>query len=146
MAEFLSGPLILDTHVWIWTVAGERSRLSERAVEEIESAARRGRLGVCAISIWEVAMLEARGRIVLSRPIEDWIREALRAPGMRLLDLSPEIAIESARLPGRGHGDPADRMLIASARVHGGCLATRDEHILTYAAEGHVAALDVGAA
>jgi hypothetical protein len=92
---------------------------------------------------WEVAMLEAKGRISLSRPVEDWVRSALRAPGTRLLPLTPEIAIESTRLPGSAHGDPADRILIASARVSGGRLATRDRGILDYAGGGHVAVVDV---
>jgi PIN domain nuclease of toxin-antitoxin system len=75
--------------------------------------------------------------------VDDWVRLALQAPGTRLLPLEPEIAMESTRLPGSAHGDPADRMLIASTRVTGGRLATRDRRILEYAASGYVAALDM---
>ncbi len=142
MPERSEGPLVLDTHVWIWMVEGRRGALSETAVEMIEHAGRRGAVRVSAISVWEVAMLEARGRISLSRPIEEWVRAALRAPGIRLLPLSPEVAIASTRLPGDPRGDPADRVLVASARVTGGRLATCDQEILDYSREGGLAVLD----
>lgn len=87
-------------------------------------------------------MLEAKGRISLAMPIEDWVRVALRAEGIRLLQLTPEIAIASSRLPGNTHGDPADRMLMASARIIGGQLVTCDQAILEYARSGHLAVLD----
>jgi PIN domain nuclease of toxin-antitoxin system len=143
MPEHPSGALVLDTHVWLWVVEGDRSQVGPRAVREIDGASRRGEVFVAAISVWEVAMLQAKGRIRLSRPVEDWVQAALRAPGVHLLDLTPEIAIESTRLPGSAHGDPADRILIASARVAGGRLATRDRVILDYASGGHVAVVDV---
>jgi PIN domain nuclease of toxin-antitoxin system len=142
MAERTPGPLVLDTHVWIWMVEGVREALSEAAIDAIEAAARDGAVRVSAISVWEVAMLEARGRISLSRPLEDWVRAALRASGVRLLPLAPEIAIASTRLPGDPRGDPADRMLMASARIAGGRLATCDRHIVDYSATGHLAVLD----
>lgn len=134
--------LVLDTHVWIWIVEGQKSELSRNAVRRVEAASRRGGVWVSVISVWEVAMLEARGRLSLSRPVDEWVQAALKAPGTRLLDLSPEIAIESTRLPGTPHGDPADRILMASARVAACKLATRDESILDYASGGHLDALD----
>lgn len=137
-----TGSLILDTHVWLWVVGGTRERLSARAIEEVEEAGRRGDVLVSAISVWEVAMLEAKGRISLARTIDDWIGAALGAPGVRLLPLLPDIAIESTRVPGGGPGDPVDRMLIAGARVTGARLATCDREILEYAEAGHVAVLD----
>ncbi|MEX2571602.1 MAG: type II toxin-antitoxin system VapC family toxin [Gemmatimonadota bacterium] len=134
--------LVLDTHVWVWIVTGEREALSDNAIGEIEEASHRGNLLIPAICIWELAILDARGRLTLTRPIVDWVRLALRARGVRLLDLTPEIAIASTRLPGPPHGDPADRMIIASARSVGARLATRDRRILDYAAQGHVAVLN----
>jgi PIN domain nuclease of toxin-antitoxin system len=134
--------LVLDTHVWIWVMEGLENELSSDAIKEIAAASQRGLVRVSAISVWEVAMLEAKGRIRLSRPVDEWVRSAVRAPGARLLDLAPEIAIESARLPGVAPGDPADRMLMASARVEGGRLATRDRAILEYATTGHLRVLD----
>jgi PIN domain nuclease of toxin-antitoxin system len=138
-----SGALtVLDTHVWIWMVEGDRTALSAPAIEAIETAARGGAVRVSAISVWEVAMLEAKGRISLSRPLDDWIQAALHAPGIRLLPLTPEIAIESTRLPGAPHGDPADRMLMASARHLGGRLATCDRQILDYSDSGQLKVLN----
>jgi len=134
--------LILDTHVWLWVVQGNRQQLAASAIREIGDASRRGAVRVSAISVWEVAMLEAKGRISLSRSVDDWVGEALRAPGVRLLELSPEIAVASTRLPGTVRGDPAERILVASARVSGGRLVTRDSGILAYSAAGHVAVLD----
>lgn len=137
------GPLtVLDTHVWIWVIEGDRTALSALAIEAIEKAAGGGAVRVSAISVWEVAMLEAKGRISLSLPVEDWVQGALHAPGVRLLPLSPEIAIESTRLPGSPHGDPADRILMASARHLGGQLATCDRDILDYSAGGQLKVLN----
>ena len=136
------GPFVLDTHVWIWVLEGVKKELSTATVNLIEEAGGNAGLGVCAISVWEVAMLEARGRIRLALPATEWVRAALRAPGVRLVELTPEIAVDSARLPGEVHGDPADRVLIASARATGARLATRDEWTLAYGAAGHVAVLD----
>lgn len=133
---------ILDTHVWIWVVEGDRSALSAPAIEAIERAAQAGAVQVSAISVWEVAMLEAKGRISLSRTVDDWIRAALHAPGVRLLPLGPEIAIESTRLPGSPQADPADRILMASARHLGARLATCDRGILDYAATGQLNVLN----
>src|SRR5690606_11898826 len=96
---------ILDTHVWIWAVEGARKALSPVAIREIDEASEAGLLAVSAISVWEVGMLAAKGRISFSRTIDDWVRFALEAPGVRLLPLSPEIALESTRLPEAIHGD-----------------------------------------
>lgn len=137
------GPLVvLDTHVWIWMVEGDRAALSAPAIDAIERAAKAGAVRVSAISVWEVAMLEAKGTISLSRPVEDWVDAAVHVPGIRLLPLSPEIAIESTRLPATPHGDPADRILMASARHLGGQLATCDRKILEYSEGGQLKVLN----
>lgn len=141
----LPGRILLDTHVWIWTVSGETDRMAPAVVEQIRRAAARGRLLVSAISVWEVAMLQAKGRIGLAMELEEWVRRGLSAPGVRLAELSPEVLVESTRLPGEAHGDPADRMLIATARRLGASLATRDGAILSYARGGHLAVVDATA-
>ena len=134
----LAGPFVLDTHVWIWIMEGLKSDLSNATVKAIEEAGGRAELALAAISVWELGMLEARGRITLSRSIDEWVRAALTAPGLRLVDLTPEIALESTRLPGNPHGDPADRMIIATTRVLGATLITCDDQILAYGASGHL--------
>jgi PIN domain nuclease of toxin-antitoxin system len=128
---------VLDTHVWIWVLEGRRKELSNATVNLIEEAAGRAELAVSAISVWETAMLEAKGRISLSRSVDEWVAAALTAPGMRLVDLTPEIALESTRLPGEPPNDPADRMIVATTRVLGATLVTCDEQILNYGATGH---------
>jgi PIN domain nuclease of toxin-antitoxin system len=137
-----TGPFVLDTHVWIWLMEGLKSELSDATVRVIEEAGSRSELALAAISVWELGMLEARGRITLSRSIDEWVRAALTAPGLRLVDLTPEVAVESTRLPGDPHGDPADRMIIATTRVLGGTLITCDEQILAYGEGGHLSVRD----
>lgn len=134
--------LLLDTHVWIWAMEGDRSGLSASVIAELEAASQSGGILVSAISVWEVAMLEAKGRISLTVPLDDWVEAARRAPGVTLLELSPRIAIESTRLPSTPPGDPADRILVASARTENARLVTCDRDIIAYGQEGHVAVLD----
>lgn len=122
--------IVLDTHVWIWWVQGD-PRLGQSAVERLEAAETTG-LGVSAISCWEVAKLVERGRLSLPRPVEDWIMTALAYPGMELLPISPRIAVESTQLPGEFHSDPADQLLVATARVLGCPLMTADHKIRAY--------------
>jgi len=135
-------PLLLDTHVWIWYVEGDRGRIARRVESHVESAVQRGGVLVSAISIWELALLESGRRIDLSVEVRTWVARALGFPGVSLKGLSPSIAIESTRLPGSLHRDPVDRMLIATARLVGAALVTRDERILEYAAQGHVRVID----
>lgn len=142
MADARATGIVLDTHVWVWLANGAAEELSPDCAREVEKAAGQGAVGVSVISVWEVAMLEARGRIRLSRSVEEWTRAGLRARGVRLIGLTPEIAIESTRLPDRAPRDPADRILIASARIEGARLATRDRTILDYAAAGRLQVLD----
>jgi len=83
-------------------------------------------------------MLEAKGRIQLGSPCEQWVREALSTPGLTLIPLTPEIALDSSRLPGPFHGDPADRIIVATARGVGARLLTRDEKLVEYGRRHHM--------
>ena len=132
------GLIILDTHVWIWIMEGAKNGLTSTTISLIEDAGDRSALVVSAISVWEVAMLETKGRLTLSRSAHEWVSTALTAKGLRLADLTPEIALESSRLPGELHGDPTDRIIVATARVLGATMITCDERILTYGMGGHV--------
>lgn len=138
----LIGRLLLDTHVWIWLMEGAARELGPDTLEEIQKASERAMVLVSPISVWEVGMLEAKGRIRFAMEPAVWVRRGLAAPGLRLAELTPEVALASTRLPGPVHGDPADRMLIATARHLGATLVTRDDAILAYAAEGYLAAAD----
>ncbi|HEX7971914.1 MAG TPA: type II toxin-antitoxin system VapC family toxin [Thiobacillus sp.] len=132
--------LVLDTHVWLW-LESDPERLDETARSRIEQAARLGGLWVSVMSVWEIGMLVAKDRIRLSMPVDEWVRQASLTPGMQMLGIIPEIALESTRLPDAPHGDPVDRLLMASARVHNLTLVTADEKILDYSAQGHLKAL-----
>lgn len=122
--------IVLDTHIWVWWVDGD-ARLTARQLDFISQHAPEG-LGVSVISCWEVAKLVEVGRLELAWPVRDWIAQALAYPGVCLLELTPEIAIASTQLPGTFHRDPADQMIVATARVHNSPLLTADAKILNY--------------
>jgi PIN domain nuclease of toxin-antitoxin system len=116
--------IILDTHIFIWLIEESVKRIPKSILSAIENEPV---LGIPAISLWEVAMLENKGRIVLSMPLLPWLQEALTAPKMKLLPISPEVAARSASL--LMHGDPADRLIAATAIEHDCFLATLDDSL-----------------
>jgi PIN domain nuclease of toxin-antitoxin system len=134
--------LLLDTHCWIWAQLGLIQQLSRTALQSIKEGEREGNLRISVISIWELAMLEKRGRVALPMNVRSWVEQALSKPGIAVAPLTPEIAIESAHLPGEMHGDPADRMLVATARVLGAKLVTKDAQLIRYSRQRHVRALE----
>ncbi|MDP2313680.1 MAG: type II toxin-antitoxin system VapC family toxin [Pseudomonadota bacterium] len=134
--------LVLDTHVWIWLVNGGPERLLEGATDVIRRASVESALAVSAISVWEVAMLESKGRLQLQMECLEWVAESTRRAGLRVLPLSPEIAVASTRLPGDPHGDPSDRIIVATARHESAILVTRDRALLGYAAQGYLRAIE----
>lgn len=133
--------LLLDTHCWLWIEGGITNRFSIAGLTALRRAASEGRLLLSAISVWEVALLEAKGRISLQMECSAWVRNALANPALTLAPLTPEIAIQSTRLPGNLHGDPADRLIVATARAHGATLLTKDDKLLAYGRARHVATL-----
>ena len=122
--------IVLDTHIWVWWVHGDE-RLTRTQAEAIK-ANETDVIGVSAISCWEIAKLVEYGRLELPCSLEEWFEDALSYPGICLLELMPEIAIESTQLPGEFHRDPADQMIVATARVYGCPLVTSDGRLLEY--------------
>ncbi len=122
--------IVLDTHIWVWWVHGDAA-LSAATRALLDSSEQTG-IGVSAISCWEVAKLVERRRLLLPCPVFDWMQQALAYPGVRLLDLSPHICVESTQLPGTFHHDPADQIIVATARVLDAPLVTVDARILAY--------------
>ncbi len=122
--------VVLDTHVWLWWLA-HPAKLSSAARGAIDAA---GEIGIAAISAWEVAMLEDRGRIALDRPAARWVRDALAVdPRITAVPLTPVLAAEAAGLGREGmHGDPADRFIYATARDRRATLITRDEALRAF--------------
>jgi PIN domain nuclease of toxin-antitoxin system len=127
--------IVLDTHVWFWW-AGLPKKLSAAARAAIEAASS---IGVSAVSCSELAMLALRARVELDVEIDVWIREALAADRVVALPLTDDIAIRAALLERAGfHGDPADRMIYATARAHDARLVTRDEAIREFDPAGTI--------
>lgn len=132
--------IVLDTHVLVWMIDGG-GPLSQGARARIDAEADGGVL-VPAICLWELALLETRGHLKLSDDLPLWVKKLLAVPQMRLAELTPEIAIETVRLPTWEHRDPADRMIVATARQWQAPLLTVDREILTYAATGALETVD----
>ncbi len=121
-----SQPLIvLDSHAWIWWQSNPE-KLSRKAAKTIQQAEA---IGIAAITCWEIAMLVSKQRLVLDREVGLWLSQALSVANTRLLPLEPDIAVLSSQLPGKFHGDPADRMIVATALHKGAPLITKDERI-----------------
>lgn len=120
---------LLDTHVLIWWLEG-RGRLSPAQQKALDAANPDSPLLVSDISLWEVATLHRLGRIRLTISLRDWLEKAAAPPLVRRCGISPAIAAEQACLPSSFHRDPADRILVATARVLGATLLTRDQRII----------------
>lgn len=133
--------IVLDTHALIWVV-NDDPRLGSAARATIDDAVRTDFALVSAITVWEIALLAEKGRLHLGREVGSWIKTALALPGIRLAPVEPEIAVDSVRLPGSFHADPADRLIVATARHWSAPLLTADDAILAYGAHGHVRTAD----
>jgi PIN domain nuclease of toxin-antitoxin system len=120
----------MDTHVWWWAL-NEQQRLSDPAKARIESTPRNHRY-ISAISLWEFAMMATRGRIELDLSPEIWMERAIAKSSTRVIPLDPIITTASCTLPGEFHSDPADRIIVATARVQGMPLVTKDALIREY--------------
>lgn len=121
--------ILLDTHVVLWWRAGDR-RLSARARREIERADVRA---ISPVTCWEVALLERRGRISLDRPTLEWVRDLFAEDRVEQAELTPGAAAAAGLLPDDFPGDPADRLLYATARELAVPLVTKDTHLIDYA-------------
>lgn len=120
---------LLDTHILIWWLS-ERARLSTAQREALSNADGESPLLVADISVWEVATLWSLGRIRLSLPLREWLDKAVAPPLVRRQGISPAVTAELAVLPDSFHRDPADRILVATARVLGATLVTQDQRIV----------------
>lgn len=124
--------IVLDTHALVWWVNDE-GQLSPRAAKAINDERKaHGRILVSAISAWEIAMLVVKGRLVLAMDVEDWLDACRSVDEVDLVPLSPRVLVQSTRLPGRFHADPADRMIVAFARECNAALVTADRRIQRY--------------
>jgi PIN domain nuclease of toxin-antitoxin system len=136
-----SESLLLDTHTLVWLVFGNRG-LGRRAEELIQTASESNRVFVSAVTPWEIGLLASKKRINLHVDTLAWVRVALSKPGIRLAPLEPEIAVGSNQLPFEMHADPADRILVATARHLGATLVTADRALLDLGKEGRFRVLN----
>lgn len=121
--------ILLDTHILIWWRLDSRrlSRNQARRLEDLER--RQNPMAISAITLWEIAVLSARGRIEIAQPLDVWLEELEGHPLIDVLPLTARIAAESVRLGPGFHNDPADQIIVATARLHGLPLMTADERI-----------------
>ncbi len=122
--------IVLDTHVWVWW-ANDSDRLDARYRSLIELHGDAG-LGVSVISCWEVCKLVEKGRLRLSSDLAEWIAAATTLPGVVILPVTPQMAVESVKLPPPFHADPADQLIVATAHVLGAGLLTADRQLVDY--------------
>lgn len=122
--------ILLDTHIWIWWIQGakELSKKHELILNEYEKDG----LAISVISCWEIAKLVEYKRLELPINTKEWFNAALNYPGIILLPLTPEIALESTELPGVFHKDPADQIIVATSRIYDIPILTVDNKILNY--------------
>jgi PIN domain nuclease of toxin-antitoxin system len=121
--------MLLDTHVLIWWRL-DSSRLGRSWIRRLQALENRQKpVAISAITLWEIAMLAARGRIEMVEPADVWIEEIEGHPLIEVLSLTARIAAESVRLGPDFHNDPADQIIVATARIHGLPLMTADERI-----------------
>jgi len=123
--------IVLDTHAWIWFVSNSEL-LSEKAGKAADDAKKKRRIFVSSISVWEVALLTAKGRLSLTTDVSDWIAKSEMLPFVRFIPVNNGIALKSVNLPQPIHNDPADRIIIATAMITGFPLVTKDQKISDY--------------
>jgi PIN domain nuclease of toxin-antitoxin system len=130
-------PILLDTHVIIWALL-KPDELSSRVRAIIELAQKEQRLLMSSISLWEIAMLKSKKRINIYEPLKDFLQSIIDIDGIKFIDITAKIAAESVVLTDDFHGDPADRIITATAISESAILLTRDEKILSWAQLGNI--------
>lgn len=123
--------IVLDTHILIWWVSGD-AQLNQTALEAIEHELSAGEVIISSITAWEVAMLVQKNRLVLSMDVDAWLNAIAGIERVRFYPVDNEVAVKSATLPGEFHKDPADRIMVATARQLGCALVTSDEKVCSY--------------
>ena len=119
---------LLDTHLWLWWLLGSQ-HLPARERTALDRLGARGKVRLAAVSLWEAQMLHAKGRLTLDRAFDVWIREAAAVGVVEIVPLDVEVVIALVDLPVTFHGDPADRLIVATARAHRLRLATHDRAV-----------------
>ena len=124
--------IVLDTHTLLWWASGDKGQLSEAAANAIEGELNDGQILVSSISAWEVAMLVAKDRVALSMDVGEWLKVVGQIGVVSFVPVDNEVAVKSIQLPGVLHKDPADRIIVATARKFAAPLVTADDKIRDY--------------
>ena len=119
---------VLDTHIWIWWMLGDPG-LDQAERDALDALPPENRPVLCDISLWEFATLVDLGRVEIEGTVEDWLRIAASPATVRVQSITPDIVAEMNRLPASFHRDPADRLIVATARFLKLSLATKDRKI-----------------
>ena len=122
--------ILLDTHTWIWSHSA--TKLLSDDVKILIKQTQTDQRAIASISIWEFAMMVTKGRINVKIDPKRWLNNAIGKSGLQVIELTPEIAMESCNLPGDFHKDPADQIIVATARTHNLTLLTKDRKIIEY--------------
>lgn len=138
----MNNTLVLDTHVLLWSLL-QPKELSDDIKHKINLTQENSQLFLSSISLWEIAMLSFKKRINIYEPIKDFLNSITDINGLAIKDISSEIAAESISLMDDFHGDPADRIIVATAKCLGATLLTRDQKILTWAKLGHIKSISI---
>ena len=123
--------IVLDTHVWLWWLSNPEM-LSQQADDAVQLAVEENNICISSISAWEISMLVSKGRLELSIEVRDWIRKTEALPFVNFVPVDNTIAMRSVALPGSFHGDPADRIIVATAMTNGAKLVSKDRKIQDY--------------
>jgi PIN domain nuclease of toxin-antitoxin system len=124
--------IVLDTHTLIWWVTGVGAELTKTVTSAIKRSQAQNGVMISSITAWEIAMLVDRNRLTLTLELSAWLSLVTRVPGIRFIPVDNHIAVTSVNLPGEFHEDPADRIIVATARTFGAPIATRDRRIRSY--------------
>lgn len=127
--------LLLDTHVWLWSVEGDARRVGRRARRLLLTAEGREAIRISPVTIFELTALHTLGRVQLARSLEQWVRDSLEEASVRMAELTPAIALDAGSIPRTVLADPLDRLLVATARHLDAIFLTGDARILEYAAK-----------
>ncbi|MCR1793170.1 MULTISPECIES: type II toxin-antitoxin system VapC family toxin [unclassified Leptospira] len=135
--------IVLDTHAWIWLMEGDPKMEKEPILRKLYRHIPHRGIYISEISGWEVGMLIVKKRIQISGTLNRWLQDAYTAPGIQPYRLTPEVIVESVNLPDSFHGDPADRIIVATARVLNAELVTKDKEIIKYGKKGNLKVISI---